>query len=1132
MSYVAISVVSLEMTLQAATSFSVPPTRIWNICMLAHVDHGKSALSDSLISANGIISSRSAGKVRYMDSREDEQRRGITMKSSSIALGYRLSENDPLNIINLIDSPGHVDFSGEVEAALRICDGALLVVDVVEGVCVQTVTVLRAALEHAVRPVLVLNKIDRLFGELHLNPMEAYSHIVNILAQVNVIMGVKQVEEMMAAASVADHIQEEGAEWQLEDKAEDRTESGYFSPEQGNVVFASALDGWAFRIIDFARLFSKKFAVSEKVLNRTLWGDYFLQSKSKKIVRKKVTELKSSAKPMFVQFILSNVHAVYDTILSTQHDLELATKKRQNFVDKLGLKVTTRDLKHRDANTALRSIMNAWLPAASCLMNTIIDKLPSATEAQADNNRLNALWPNVQRIKESTELESDDSLDSARATSFQRQLESLQLARAGDRSPVIALVSKMIEGCNDKEASGHHMKIRTPKTREELDARRAMSSHEGIDGSHKQDVKGTSMIAFARILSGTLTVGDKVYVYSPKYKVALDGSYDSNCVSTASVTGLYLLMGRGTDSLKSASAGTVVGIAGLDNAVLKTATISTEAPGFCLPAGIVSSGTSGLEKDAVVKVAVEPHLPQDVGSLREGLRRLNQADPAVETFISAKGEHVIAANGELHLERCLKDLRERFAKGIRIHVSKPIVSFRETVWGGFSTNVEAPAVEGTTAKVLASNGHDLSAETNGMPRTQEVQGNVGSQNIQTGWGVHLCTTSDLDPIVGFNDSLLKHGRFIKVGNDSTSLRLTAAPIPLPVAQALEEAAVLVRKANGDGGFQEEALPNMKEKLVKAVQEYAQQHASRKLSAEVISTYWLQEIFPRIWSSGPGQFGSNLLIGPYESTTKSQLLTKLFGQGSKEVSTVAHFKRELEKAVVTGFQVGTRAGPLCEEPLYGVAILIDSMMSPEAETEGVSELQSINEQAKSEFHVTEHDERKDVTAGLSALSGLLIGSMKEAVRLALMHCNARLMEAVLHVDISVPRDALGKTYTVLGQRRGRVLKEDMKEGVDVFGIEAFLPVQDSFGFTDVLRKQTSGFAVPQMVFSHWETIELDPFWFPQTEEELEDLGASDMTTENNNLARKLINGVRRRKGLKVEEKIVENAEKQRTLSRKK
>ena len=110
---------------------------IRNICILAHVDHGKTTIADSLIASNGIISHRMAGKMRYLDNRQDEQERGITMKSSSIALKY-CDESDSKYLVNLVDTPGHVDFCGEVSAAVRLCDGALIVVDVVEGICPQT----------------------------------------------------------------------------------------------------------------------------------------------------------------------------------------------------------------------------------------------------------------------------------------------------------------------------------------------------------------------------------------------------------------------------------------------------------------------------------------------------------------------------------------------------------------------------------------------------------------------------------------------------------------------------------------------------------------------------------------------------------------------------------------------------------------------------------------------------------------------------------------------------------------------------------------------------------------------------------------------------------------------------------
>ncbi|XP_029318499.1 LOW QUALITY PROTEIN: elongation factor-like GTPase 1 [Cottoperca gobio] len=152
-----------------------------NLCILAHVDHGKTTLADCLVASNGIISSRLAGKLRYLDSREDEQIRGITMKSSAISLHHRNGDQEYL--LNLIDSPGHIDFSSEVCTAVRLCDGAIVVVDAVEGVCPQTQVVLRQAWLENIRPVLVINKIDRLIMELKTHPLEAYSHLQKILEQ-------------------------------------------------------------------------------------------------------------------------------------------------------------------------------------------------------------------------------------------------------------------------------------------------------------------------------------------------------------------------------------------------------------------------------------------------------------------------------------------------------------------------------------------------------------------------------------------------------------------------------------------------------------------------------------------------------------------------------------------------------------------------------------------------------------------------------------------------------------------------------------------------------------------------------------------------------------------------------------
>lgn len=237
-------------------------------------------------------------------------------------------------LINLIDSPGHIDFSSEVSTASRLCDGAIVLVDAVEGVCSQTVTVLRQTWVEQLKPILVINKLDRLISELKMSPGEAYNHLSRLLEQVNAVIGSfyqgermeedlqwreRMEERANASAAQKDRSTKqtqdgESAQGSVVDAAEFEErddEDLYFAPEKNNVIFCSAVDGWAFTIRQFAAIYEKKLGIKRSVLEKVLWGDYYLDPKTKRVLGQK--HLKGRAlKPMFVQLVLDSIWAAYE----------------------------------------------------------------------------------------------------------------------------------------------------------------------------------------------------------------------------------------------------------------------------------------------------------------------------------------------------------------------------------------------------------------------------------------------------------------------------------------------------------------------------------------------------------------------------------------------------------------------------------------------------------------------------------------------------------------------------------------------------------------------------------------------------------------------------------------------------
>ena len=324
--------------------------QIRNMSVIAHVDHGKSTLTDSLIAKAGIIAGDKAGDVRATDTRADEKERGITIKSTGVSLYFETNivegsgEAKPY-LINLIDTPGHVDFSTEVTAALRITDGALVVVDYVEGVCVQTETVLRQALGEKIKPVLFVNKIDRGILELQVDGETMYQNFQRVIENANVIISTYECDDM--------------------------GESQQVDPTNGTVAFGSALFGWAFTLTHFARLYAEKFKVPLDKLMKKFWGDNYFSPAKKGFT----TEDDGKLPRAFCQFLMTPIINLIRACMNSE------LEKVWNMLDKLNINLNT-EQKERRGKDLMKIVCQKWINAAEALLEMIIMKLPSPKKAQ------------------------------------------------------------------------------------------------------------------------------------------------------------------------------------------------------------------------------------------------------------------------------------------------------------------------------------------------------------------------------------------------------------------------------------------------------------------------------------------------------------------------------------------------------------------------------------------------------------------------------------------------------------------------------------------------------------------------------------------------------------------------------
>ncbi|KIM34903.1 hypothetical protein M413DRAFT_449999, partial [Hebeloma cylindrosporum] len=323
-------------------------TNIRNMTVIAHVDHGKTTLTDSLVSKAGIIAVEKAGALRSLDTRQDEKERDITIKSTAISMYFEIDkahlpaiEQETVGnefLINLIDSPGHVDFSSEVTAALRVTDGALVVVDFVDGVGVQTEAVLRQALSERIKPVVILNKVDCGLSELHLTKEALYQSFQRTIEQ-DTTLGDMQVY-----------------------------------PDQGTVAFTSGVQGWGFTLRQFATQYSRKFGIDKVKLMRRLWGDNYFDPTTRKWTTVGTDANGQRLERAFNKLVLDPIFTVFGATVNLKGSLP-------DVLAKIGVTLESEERELTD-KPLFKAIMRKFLPAGDSLLEMIAIHLPSPATAQ------------------------------------------------------------------------------------------------------------------------------------------------------------------------------------------------------------------------------------------------------------------------------------------------------------------------------------------------------------------------------------------------------------------------------------------------------------------------------------------------------------------------------------------------------------------------------------------------------------------------------------------------------------------------------------------------------------------------------------------------------------------------------
>jgi len=586
----------------------------------------------------------------------------------------------------------------------------------------------------------------------------------------------------------------------------------YFSPEKGNVAFASAIDCWGFTVESYADLFSAKLGVDKELLRQHLWGDFYYSPAQKKFIK---FEGESTKKAAFVMFALEPLWKRYEKVASL----------------KSGQDTTA----YKEARSKVKELLSKQMPLDNCILSLIAKHLPSPTTAQ--KYRLTTLCPSLY----TPEAMKSDVLCKIR--------EAIEKVDNSEDAPVVVYVSKMmaIERSQISDLKDEFLSE--------------------LDSSDAGTVERLALIAFSRVFSGHLQKGKKVYVIGPKHNKE-KGIVD---IHEVTMNHLYTFMGMHLEVSDSLCAGCVGGLGGLDSYLYKTGTISTiqDCPSFV---------ALNNKSKPIVKVALEASRLSDMEKLSEGLKKLNKADPSVEVYLTDSGEYILCTCGEVHLQKCVKDLKDEYAK-VEFKVSEPLVNFRETILLRYMKPEKA------LAKV-----HSANQEENGeklKPKEEEDKKTPEKIDIY------------LDKLMHLKD-LKQNGLAIDITpNGRCKMHIRAIGLDFEVTKWMETKRSLVKKIAA-----KQVDPDQLEQFVKEFKAVLQSHSTPKKIINLILGYLV--------SFGPKRNGPNMVISPYLQPTQGLLYvpTEVAPSIGKYHRTLPEelFKyisfEELHKAIISGFELAT------------------------------------------------------------------------------------------------------------------------------------------------------------------------------------------------------------------------------------